>query len=125
MLALALVAGAAIGCAPRIGDSCGNSTNCSINGDRLCDTSQPNGACLVFDCQPDLCPDDAVCVRFNPEPARRAVVACMRRCGDDGDCRTGDGYRCKSADELGGAVTAVVTDLDPPDGRFCVAFDVE
>lgn len=125
LLALAaLCACAAIGCAPRIGDGCQNSTNCSINGDRLCDTSQPGGACIVLDCQPDRCPDDAVCVRFNPIPARRAIVGCMRRCTSDVDCRTGDGYQCTTAAELGTmGLTAEVVDQDPPDGSFCVAFE--
>ncbi len=112
------------GCAPSIGDSCGNSTNCSVNGDRQCDLSQPGGYCTVFDCQPDQCPNDAVCVRFNPTEPRLAVIACMRRCSSDGDCRSGDGYRCRGAAELAPSLSAEVTDLDPPDGRFCV-FGVE
>lgn len=124
LLAIALASSLAIGCAPRIGDGCQTSTNCSINGDRLCDTSQPGGSCITFDCQPDRCADDAVCVRFNPSPPRLAVVACMRGCSDDGDCREGDGYRCRSVEELAmesPPLQAAVLDLDPPNGRFCVA----
>jgi hypothetical protein len=116
------LAGSTAGCAPRIGDGCQNNTNCSINGDRLCDNAQPGGSCIVFDCQPDRCPDDAVCVRFNPTPPRLQVVACMRRCTSDADCRSGDGYRCRSAADFAGTDLEVsVLDLDPPDGSFCVA----
>lgn len=113
----------AAGCAPTIGDGCGSATNCSVNGDRQCDLTQPGGACIVFDCQPDGCPDDAVCVRFNPEEARLRVIGCMRRCGSDENCR--DGYHCTSAEEMGlngmGQPYALVIDADPPDGLFCVA----
>jgi hypothetical protein len=118
---LALVALVAA-CAPQIGDPCSNASHCSINGDRLCDTSQPNGACIVFDCQPDRCPDDAVCVRFYPNPPRRAVVACMRRCSGDRDCRTGDGYVCRGVTELASEGLEVeIVDRERPDARFCIA----
>ncbi|MDQ3037280.1 MAG: MSCRAMM family adhesin SdrC [Myxococcota bacterium] len=110
---------AAIGCAPQIGDSCSNSSNCSINGDRLCDTAQPGGYCTIFDCQPDRCPDQSVCVRFNPQPSRRAILACMRACNGDGDCR-GE-YRCASPEELmeTGLEAEVIDTARGP--RFCVA----
>ena len=124
--ALVASAAGAAGCAPQIGDGCSTSTNCSINGDRLCDTSQPGGNCTVFDCQADVCPDNAVCVRFNPLPARRAIVACMKSCGSDVDCRSGEGYRCRSVAELASEeLTVEVLDLEPPDARFCVAVGVE
>lgn len=119
---------AAIGCAPRIGDGCQNSTNCSINGDRLCDTSQPGGACIVLDCQADRCPDDAVCVRFNPVPARRQIVGCMRRCSSDADCRSAEGYACVGTEDLAAMTVpleAEVIDQDPPGAasRFCIALE--
>lgn len=116
----ALLCLALVGCAPQIGDGCAGSTNCSINGDRLCDLTQPGGACIVYDCEPNQCPDNAVCVRFNPEPQRLSVTACMRRCGSDSDCR-GE-YRCVSTAELDNGLTALVTDTDP-NRRFCVARD--
>jgi hypothetical protein len=120
-----VAAGFVAGCAPQIGNSCSTSANCSINGDRICDIAQPGGYCTVFDCQPDRCPDDSVCVRFNPEPARRAVLACMRACGGDGDCRTGDGYRCVSAAQLlAEDLTVEVTDSDMT-RSFCVALAAE
>lgn len=119
LLGLALGA-AASGCAPRIGDSCSSATNCSVNGDRQCDLAEPRGACIVFDCQPDACPDDAVCVRFRPDEPRLSVVACMRRCGSDAECRTGDGYACVSPLDLDVGF-AEVTDVRRPDARFCLA----
>lgn len=116
---IALLAALAVGCAPQIGDGCGNSSNCSINGDRICDTAQPGGYCTIFECQPDRCPDSALCVRFNPTPARRAVTACMRRCAGDSDCRSE--YECRSVAELEAQGLAVrVTDASRGD-RFCVA----
>ena len=123
-LSALLAASLAAGCAPQMGDSCDTSANCSINGDRTCDVAQPGGYCTIFDCQANNCPDDAVCVRFNPDPARRAVVACMRRCGGDGDCRQGDGYACRSVEQLretGLGVELVDTEAQ----RFCVAVDAE
>ncbi len=129
----------ASGCAPRIGDGCYSQTNCSINGDRVCDITQPGGYCTVFDCSPDTCPDDSVCVRFEPDTARLSRNVCMRRCGSDGDCRTGSGYHCVGnetgqqradggiADGDGGSISVlvghrfVVADLNRPDGRFCLA----
>jgi hypothetical protein len=48
---LALVAG----CAPKIGDKCTVSTDCSVSGDRLCDSTQPSGYCTVFNCEPNAC----------------------------------------------------------------------
>jgi hypothetical protein len=132
----------ASGCAPRIGDGCYSQTNCSINGDRVCDITQPGGYCTVFDCSPDTCPDDSVCVRFEPDTARLSRNVCMRRCSSDGDCRTDKGYHCvgNSVGEQhgdggtipgdGGEVSApgpllghrfTVADLNRPDGHFCLA----
>lgn len=119
VLAASLLALAA--CSPRIGDSCSSSTNCSINGDRLCDLTQPGGACEVFDCQADQCPDDAVCARFNPAEPRLSVVACMRRCSSDGDCRQGDGYRCVDPATHDDGLFAEVVDVQRPEARFCAA----
>jgi hypothetical protein len=118
-LALALVCLGA--CSPRIGDACSSSVNCSINGDRLCDTTQPGGACVIFDCQADTCPDDGVCARFNPAEPRLQVLACMRRCTSDADCRSGDGYRCVEPSTFEDGLFAEVVDLSRPDARFCAA----
>jgi hypothetical protein len=105
------------GCRPEIGDECVGSADCSQQGDRLCDTSQPDGYCTVFNCEPDQCPDEAVCVGFGLEldPACTEVTTvdprwprfertfCMFACEEDGDCR--DGYRCLApTDRLGQSV---------------------
>ncbi|MFK7988165.1 MAG: hypothetical protein AB8I08_19245 [Sandaracinaceae bacterium] len=114
----------AVGCAPSIGDSCGSSIDCSVNGDRTCDLTRPGGACTIFSCEADNCPDDAVCVRFRPDPSRLAFNACMRRCTQDGDCRFDDGYRCLGVDEItttpeSGEAIAELVDTEVE--RFCVA----
>jgi hypothetical protein len=96
-----------LGCPPEVGNKCQLSTDCSQLGDRLCDTSQPDGYCTVFNCEPDSCPN-SVCVAFNPsiDPAcenandgrypRFERTFCMKACGDDSDCR--DQYQCVNLD---------------------------
>jgi hypothetical protein len=96
-----------LGCPPQIGKDCTLSTDCSQLGDRLCDTSQPDGYCTVFNCEPDSCPN-AICVAFQPtlDPAcgtansgewpRLQRTFCLAPCSDPGapgDCRS-DGYEC-------------------------------
>jgi hypothetical protein len=93
------------GCTPSIGDSCTLSTDCSLQGDRLCDTSQPNGYCTIFNCTDYSCPDNAACVLFHANlqgcpyndrvPSRTARSFCMKSCTSDSDCRTSDGYVCR------------------------------
>lgn len=92
------------GCTPSIGDKCVLSTDCSVRGDRLCDTSQPDGYCTV-NCQGDGCPDKAACVLFNGSipgcgfddraggrGSRVARSFCSARCYSNSDCRPG--YVC-------------------------------
>ncbi|MDP9036700.1 MAG: hypothetical protein M3O50_18015 [Myxococcota bacterium] len=104
LAALAAEAGA-MGCSPRIGDKCTNSTDCSVRGDRVCDTSQPNGYCTLFNCTSNSCPNNAACVEFNASvpgcpyndyrsPSRTGRTFCMASCGSDSDCRQSDGYMC-------------------------------
>ena len=100
--AAALFAVGAAGCTPVIGDLCSLSTDCSISGDRLCDTSQPGGYCTVFDCRGDSCPDYAACVLFHANVqgcgyddravSRTGRTFCMAQCTSNSDCR--DGYMC-------------------------------
>lgn len=102
-----LLAGLSIasGCTPEIGDKCVQSTDCSTQGDRLCDTSQPGGYCTQFNCTKDSCPDEAACVLFNAAiqgcryddraggtGSRVARAFCVAKCADDSDCRPR--YRC-------------------------------
>ena len=112
-------------CAPKIGDSCDNSTDCSVNGDRVCDTAQPGGYCTVRGCDPDSCQEGAICVEWRFSPSRTATTYCMKRCGS---CRSG--YDCVSdddprlADESGTPI-ARITDLSSRrrDARFCAAVE--
>jgi hypothetical protein len=110
----------AAGCAPEIGDACDTSTDCSQNGDRLCDVSQQNGYCTIFDCEKGTCPEEATCVVFGaspsqvPEckndtgtsPAQRSF--CMLKCTEPSDCRDerdGNGqliYGCHHPSVAGG-----------------------
>jgi hypothetical protein len=107
---------AALGaCGSEIGDACVQHSDCSPDGDRLCDPSSIDGYCTIQGCDVDTCPDESVCVRFftgsfsNKEcdynsgggcsldeicslnghcVARSSEVRfCMRKCGSDGDCR--------------------------------------
>jgi hypothetical protein len=87
----ALALGAA-GCRPEIGDGCKISTDCSTAGDRLCDTSMPEGYCTIFACEADHCPGEASCIEFHPTSERFARRFCLRDCKQDSDCRSG--YHC-------------------------------
>lgn len=119
LVAVLALAAVAVGCKPKIGDSCSISTDCSINGDRLCDTTQPGGYCTMFNCEPGTCPiDEAVCVAFydticqDPRATPRFErTFCMARCDDDSDCR--GGYACI---DMG----ANVIDLNPPTRKVCM-----
>lgn len=124
-----LLMGLGAGCAPVIGDDCGDSVDCSVNGDRICDIAQPGGYCTIQSCEPDTCPDDAVCVRFRPEPSRLAQAWCMKVCEKTSDCRQDDGYTCALAEELMtfqvepgiDLPIAVNIDTERPNRRFCAA----
>jgi hypothetical protein len=83
----------AAGCAPKIGDKCSRSSDCSVNGDRFCDTAQPHGYCTVIGCDPDTCPDGALCVEWRFEPSRTSATWCMKSCGTNKSCRGGS-YAC-------------------------------
>jgi hypothetical protein len=62
-LVLTLVV-AAIGCGKEIGDECVLSSDCSPNGDRLCDTASSGGYCTIQGCDFNTCPEESACVRF-------------------------------------------------------------
>jgi hypothetical protein len=117
---LAIVAGA-LGCAPKIGDKCSISTDCSVSGDRLCDSTQPAGYCTVFNCEPNQCPDDALCVAFNEPTCSSPAQAtrfrrtfCMAVCESDGDCRAG--YRCL---DVTSDPARQVVDINPSSHLIC------
>jgi hypothetical protein len=116
----------ASGCAPKIGDKCTVSTDCSVNGDRLCDSTEPGGYCTVFNCEPNACPDDSLCVAFveptcsSPAQSDRFTrTFCMATCGSDGDCRSG--YQC--IDVTHDEVREVV-DVNPSTRRICAVAPV-
>lgn len=105
----------AYGCAPKIGDSCSTALDCSAQGSRLCDRTQPGGYCTIQGCEENTCPGEAVCVKFRPEQERLAVTYCMRKCSDHSDCR--GGYECTSASSFGNTGDAEV--LGRSSQRFC------
>jgi hypothetical protein len=109
------------GCAPKIGDKCTVSTDCSVNGDRLCDSTQPSGYCTVFNCEPNACPDDSLCVEFTEptctspaESDRFTRTFCMASCTADGDCRAG--YTCL---DITHDPERMVVDINPSSRRIC------
>jgi hypothetical protein len=123
LLVFSLLVGAwSLGCSPEIGDACTSSSKCSAKGDRLCDSTQPDGYCTVFNCEPGGCPDEAICVAFNEtscanvaRSGRITRTFCMAGCDDNGDCR--DGYYCK---EIGADDPAMqIVDTEPAKRRIC------
>ncbi|MBI5490789.1 MAG: hypothetical protein HY905_25880 [Deltaproteobacteria bacterium] len=114
-----------VGCASEIGDECSANVDCSVNGDRACDTSVPGGYCTILDCRAGTCPEEAICVAWGDGVGERTF--CMRHCGDDSDCR--GGYRCYdpgryAADHAGDSTFrasdyGVILDLSPGEPRFC------
>jgi hypothetical protein len=117
------------GCKPKIGDSCDVSTDCSINGDRLCDTTQPGGYCTVFNCEPGTCPDEAICIAYGNVPSaakecsdqqggqRLQRTFCLRTCDSDSDCRSG--YACEDM-ARDNPWRAIVVEGGHPSGKVCV-----
>ncbi|MGD8860022.1 MAG: hypothetical protein PVI30_08410 [Myxococcales bacterium] len=113
----AFVALACVACQPEIGDECGTALDCSAQGSRLCDRTQPGGYCTIEGCERGTCPEEAVCVKFRPNVERIAVTYCMYECESDGDCRDGSGYACLRGDQFGDGTEAEV--LGGPRRRFC------
>ena len=106
-------------CTPKIGDKCVVSTDCSVQGDRLCDTSQPSGYCTQLNCRGNDCFDEAACVLFNSAVpgcsyddraggygSRIARSFCMAQCETNADCRTD--YLC--ADPRSSPWNAIILD---------------
>ncbi len=108
-LGLSLLAAAAAawlaGCTPQIGDHCNLNTDCSLQGTRVCDNAQTNGYCTSFNCAPNTCIDNAVCVMLYSSvpgcpyngyqsPSRTQRTLCMKGCNSNSDCRTDEGYAC-------------------------------
>jgi hypothetical protein len=66
VLVLSLVAVLAVfgACGKEIGDGCIISTDCSPNGDRVCDPSSFGGYCTIQGCDVSTCPGESACIRF-------------------------------------------------------------
>lgn len=107
---------AAVGCGPDIGDECETALDCSSQGSRLCDRTQPNGYCTIRGCEEGTCPEDSICVKFRPGQSRLALTYCMYGCEEDDDCRNDEGYRCARASDIGDAEI-----LGDENARFCAA----
>jgi hypothetical protein len=90
--ALALLLASSAACGDEIGDECSLSTDCSTQGDRICDISSPGGYCTIIGCDFDTCPEESVCVRFF------SVAESNREC-DPSREDLGEESRC-TADEL-------------------------
>ena len=127
LLALATAALSASACKPEIGDECKLSTDCSITGDRLCDTSQPDGYCTIFNCTAGSCPDEAICVSFHAaDPSKRPDDRfgesrferrfCVRACDANSDCRSG--YVC--VDPATGGREGRIEEGDPHPAKVCL-----
>lgn len=138
-LGLALVWAVAVaGCKPQIGDKCQVSTDCSQTGDRLCDVSEPDGYCTIYNCEPKgsnasaACPDEGSCIAFGEQPSPvlgcqgglgsvpYQRTFCLKICKNGSDCR--GGYVCEDpqADPRFAAV-----DVDGPTKVCMVAFSAE
>jgi hypothetical protein len=127
--ALALALGLLLGCQPHIGDDCETSADCSANGDRLCDITQPSGYCTIFNCEPGTCPDESVCIVFSASsstvpgcenaygtsPYQRSF--CMKTCSGESDCRSK--YSCIDVGGAGNPWGAVVADKGES-GKVCM-----
>jgi hypothetical protein len=110
-----------VSCGKSIGDSCTTNVDCSQDGTRDCDLSQPGGYCTINGCDELSCPSEAVCIRIFPYESPGASCAtdadcpsaelclpdgfcvprvserryCEKTCGNNGDCR--GGYVCREA----------------------------
>jgi hypothetical protein len=54
----------AVGCGYQIGESCIVDTDCSADGSRVCDQTEPSGYCTILGCDYNTCPENSECVRF-------------------------------------------------------------
>lgn len=137
----------AFGCGKEIGDPCIASSDCSPNGDRLCDLSSREGYCTIQGCDFSTCPEEAACIRFftgqfeNKDcatqddcsfdelcsltnkcvPQNSEIRYCMRTCDSSSDCR--DGYECRDIALMkahgGEPVLAPGDEIDANSPKFC------
>lgn len=118
-LAFVVLSALVSACGPAIGDSCESALDCSSQGSRLCDRTQPSGYCTLQGCEQGTCPQESDCIRFRPAKDRLASTYCMLSCEESSDCRTGEGYACLSPSNFGDPDAMEADNLDAPGGRFC------
>lgn len=104
-----------VACGPEIGDKCDDSLDCATDGSRFCDSTQPDGYCLIPGCRADECPEEAVCVRFGED--ERSRTFCLAHCENGGDCRRG--YQCTDPGILGDLPVEIIDDA-PQGSAFCL-----
>lgn len=145
-LLLLLLVPLAVACGHSIGDSCTLSSDCSPNGDRICDSTSLDGYCTVRGCDFGTCPGEATCVRFFPianvaktcpngqsdctldelctagkcAPRTSEERYCMKKCGGHGDCR--EGYECRDLERALVHGGEPVPDPDEPSSPEFTAF---
>ena len=78
-------------CGNEIGDACAFASDCSPNGDRICDPSSFEGYCTIQGCDYSTCPDEAACIRFftgsfenplqDPQPIPPVDPPLRKECG--------------------------------------------
>jgi hypothetical protein len=148
IVVFALLVAGSVGCGKEIGDACVVSSDCSPNGDRLCDISQKEGYCTIMGCDYSTCPDGAACVRFftggfenrtcetSPDqcsldelcdinkhcvPRSSEIRYCMKTCESNSDCR--DGYECRDISLMkahgGEPVLQPGSQIDENAPKFC------
>jgi hypothetical protein len=128
-IALAACLGAALaaaGCGDEIGDSCSNSSDCSADGDRVCDTSSNGGYCTIVGCDFDTCPSESVCVRFyagtfanrSCDPATEDTFSGQNDCSLDEVC-TLEGRCAPRANEVRFCMKSCGSRSDCRDGYEC------
>ncbi len=65
VMVLLVLAGGFVGaCGKEIGDACIIASDCSQNGDRICDPSSDDGYCTIQGCDLSTCPGESACIRF-------------------------------------------------------------
>jgi hypothetical protein len=105
------------GCPRHIGDGCSINTDCSLQGDRVCDITQLGGYCTIPECSPDSCPDNAMCVEFQAGLTRTARRYCVNPCNTTSDCR--GQYQCVHVNGAQGPVgDAGCPRVDPASGAM-------
>ena len=67
-------------CSAVVGDSCEAQTDCGAS--MFCERAMPGGYCTLKDCVDRGCPEEGVCIVFDPDTSY-----CMAACERDDDCR--------------------------------------